>query len=353
MQFVTATGAGGRRLARARRGRRGARTGRWAPRERPTASTPARCWPGAARRAAAALLADLAGIAARDGSGDRRSSSVVHVDRRPRGRRRGRDVLPRLRARPRPGARVARRRGGHRRGGASDRRAGLVVLERRAVGRERRSRCRLARAARRRDPRLRMGAPPGCRGRRARRAPPPGARAPRRARPGARLHHDGEPPARRASRRRAPGRGGRARARGVARRDPRADATRPTSRSSGRSRWRRRASACARASTSPSRFGPVSTFRPRYARRCCASCARRWATRPATAARARSACRSTARRRWSWRSPTTGAGFDLAAARRPDSLGLQSMEERAFNLGGRLSIESVPGQGTTVAVVLP
>jgi signal transduction histidine kinase len=48
-----------------------------------------------------------------------------------------------------------------------------------------------------------------------------------------------------------------------------------------------------------------------------------------------------------------GAGFDLAAARRPDSLGLQSMEERAFNLGGRLSIDSVPGQGTTVAMVLP
>ena len=48
-----------------------------------------------------------------------------------------------------------------------------------------------------------------------------------------------------------------------------------------------------------------------------------------------------------------GAGFNLTAAHRPDSLGLQSMEERAFNLGGRLSIESVPGRGTTVAVVLP
>src|SRR5215217_3133164 len=34
-----------------------------------------------------------------------------------------------------------------------------------------------------------------------------------------------------------------------------------------------------------------------------------------------------------------GLGFDLAAPRRPDSLGLQSMEERASNLGGRLSIE--------------
>jgi signal transduction histidine kinase len=48
-----------------------------------------------------------------------------------------------------------------------------------------------------------------------------------------------------------------------------------------------------------------------------------------------------------------GTGFDLAAARRPDSLGLQSMHERAFNLGGHLSIESVAGEGTTVAMVLP
>jgi signal transduction histidine kinase len=48
-----------------------------------------------------------------------------------------------------------------------------------------------------------------------------------------------------------------------------------------------------------------------------------------------------------------GVGFDLAAARRPDSLGLQSMHERAFNLGAHLSIDSVAGQGTTVAMVLP
>jgi signal transduction histidine kinase len=48
-----------------------------------------------------------------------------------------------------------------------------------------------------------------------------------------------------------------------------------------------------------------------------------------------------------------GHGFDPTAPRRPDSLGLQSMHERAFNLGGHLSIESLPGQGTTVAMVLP
>ena len=48
-----------------------------------------------------------------------------------------------------------------------------------------------------------------------------------------------------------------------------------------------------------------------------------------------------------------GTGFDPAAIRRPDCLGLESMQERAANLGGRLSLESVPGQGTTVAMVLP
>ena len=48
-----------------------------------------------------------------------------------------------------------------------------------------------------------------------------------------------------------------------------------------------------------------------------------------------------------------GTGFDPAGAGRPDSLGLQIMHERAFNLGGRLSVESRIGQGTTVAVVLP
>jgi signal transduction histidine kinase len=48
-----------------------------------------------------------------------------------------------------------------------------------------------------------------------------------------------------------------------------------------------------------------------------------------------------------------GNGFDPTAVGRPDSLGLQIMHERACNLGGRLSVESRVGQGTTVAVVLP
>ena len=48
-----------------------------------------------------------------------------------------------------------------------------------------------------------------------------------------------------------------------------------------------------------------------------------------------------------------GTGFDQKARRRPDSLGLLSMDERAQNVGGRLTSESVPGVGTTVAVVIP
>jgi signal transduction histidine kinase len=49
-----------------------------------------------------------------------------------------------------------------------------------------------------------------------------------------------------------------------------------------------------------------------------------------------------------------GIGFDPAAtSRRADSLGLESMRERALNLGGQLSIESAVGQGTTVAMVVP
>ena len=46
-----------------------------------------------------------------------------------------------------------------------------------------------------------------------------------------------------------------------------------------------------------------------------------------------------------------GVGFDVAAPRRPEqhwSLGLVGMRERAEALGGRLQIESAPGQGTTV-----
>jgi signal transduction histidine kinase len=49
-----------------------------------------------------------------------------------------------------------------------------------------------------------------------------------------------------------------------------------------------------------------------------------------------------------------GAGFDLAApAAAGHRLGLASMRERARAAGGRLDVESGPGTGTTVRVVLP
>ena len=46
-----------------------------------------------------------------------------------------------------------------------------------------------------------------------------------------------------------------------------------------------------------------------------------------------------------------GAGFDRARAGK--GVGLFSMEERARSVGGRLAIESEPGKGTTVRLVLP
>jgi signal transduction histidine kinase len=49
-----------------------------------------------------------------------------------------------------------------------------------------------------------------------------------------------------------------------------------------------------------------------------------------------------------------GRGFDAAArAVRGRRLGLTSMEERAAELGGRLSISSEPGAGTRVELEVP
>ena len=52
-----------------------------------------------------------------------------------------------------------------------------------------------------------------------------------------------------------------------------------------------------------------------------------------------------------------GLGFDPAAVRRDDDtlrgIGLLGMRERAELLGGRLTIESAPGQGTRVRVEVP
>jgi signal transduction histidine kinase len=49
-----------------------------------------------------------------------------------------------------------------------------------------------------------------------------------------------------------------------------------------------------------------------------------------------------------------GRGFDLGAAlKAPHSSGLVGMEERVTLLGGRMTIESSPGAGTTVNAELP
>ena len=49
-----------------------------------------------------------------------------------------------------------------------------------------------------------------------------------------------------------------------------------------------------------------------------------------------------------------GVGFDPATTRTAaGGLGLRAMQERATQLGGRLTIESSPGEGTTIAVELP
>jgi signal transduction histidine kinase len=48
-----------------------------------------------------------------------------------------------------------------------------------------------------------------------------------------------------------------------------------------------------------------------------------------------------------------GDGFNVNAPRRPDSIGLVSMEERAEALGGQLVIHSAPGAGTTIELVVP
>jgi signal transduction histidine kinase len=48
-----------------------------------------------------------------------------------------------------------------------------------------------------------------------------------------------------------------------------------------------------------------------------------------------------------------GTGFDMQAAMKGDRLGIFGMSERAEMLGGKLTIESSPGKGTTVLVEAP
>lgn len=48
-----------------------------------------------------------------------------------------------------------------------------------------------------------------------------------------------------------------------------------------------------------------------------------------------------------------GRGFDTEAPRNPRAIGLLSMAERAEALGGSLTLQSAPAQGTTISVTLP
>ena len=48
-----------------------------------------------------------------------------------------------------------------------------------------------------------------------------------------------------------------------------------------------------------------------------------------------------------------GLGFDPLLAVQSGSLGLVGMRERVISLGGQIDINSAPGQGTTIAVVIP
>jgi len=48
-----------------------------------------------------------------------------------------------------------------------------------------------------------------------------------------------------------------------------------------------------------------------------------------------------------------GAGFDPAAPRGRRSLGLASMRERVELVGGKLRVDSVPGEGTTISAWVP
>ena len=48
-----------------------------------------------------------------------------------------------------------------------------------------------------------------------------------------------------------------------------------------------------------------------------------------------------------------GVVFDLEAAKRNGGIGLRGMEERVRQMGGELKIESAPGKGTRLQVMIP
>jgi two-component system sensor histidine kinase DegS len=57
---------------------------------------------------------------------------------------------------------------------------------------------------------------------------------------------------------------------------------------------------------------------------------------------------------WLMHCTDDGVGFDIVkVARRQRSVGLLSMRERAELIGGRLQVQSTPGQGTAVTLMLP
>jgi two-component system sensor histidine kinase DegS len=57
---------------------------------------------------------------------------------------------------------------------------------------------------------------------------------------------------------------------------------------------------------------------------------------------------------WALHITDDGSGFDLVkAARRAKSVGLLSMRERAELIGGSLQVQSMPGKGTAVTLLLP
>jgi signal transduction histidine kinase len=48
-----------------------------------------------------------------------------------------------------------------------------------------------------------------------------------------------------------------------------------------------------------------------------------------------------------------GVGFDVSNVQKKEGLGIRSMEERAYSLGGRFEIHSEPGKGTRIVVWVP
>ena len=47
-----------------------------------------------------------------------------------------------------------------------------------------------------------------------------------------------------------------------------------------------------------------------------------------------------------------GIGFDPLTARNAGGMGLRSFEERAAKMGGQVTLESGPGEGTKVTVIV-